>query len=43
MKRSIVGLAVATALAVAPQAYAHHSFAATYHEDQTLQIEGELV
>ncbi|HEX5110943.1 MAG TPA: DUF6152 family protein [Vicinamibacterales bacterium] len=43
MKRSLVGLAVATALAVAPQAYAHHSFAATYHEDQTVQIEGELV
>ena len=25
------------------QAYAHHSFAATYLEDQTVTIEGELV
>ena len=43
MKRCLVGLAVAAALVVAAQAYAHHSFAATYHEDQRVQIEGELV
>ena len=43
MKRCLVGLAVAAALAVAVQAYAHHSFAATYFEDQKVQIEGELV
>jgi hypothetical protein len=28
---------------VGSRAYAHHSFAATYLEDQTVQIEGELV
>ena len=43
MKRCLVGLAVAAALVVAVQAYAHHSFAATYFEDQKVQIEGELV
>ena len=43
MKRCLVGLAVAAALVVAVQAYAHHSFAATYLEDQRVQIEGELV
>ena len=25
------------------QLYAHHSFAATYHEDKTIKIEGKLV
>ncbi len=43
MKRYLVGLAVAAALVVAARAYAHHSFAATYLEDQRVQIEGELV
>ena len=43
MQRYLVGLAVAAALVVAAQAYAHHSFAATYFEDQRVQIEGELV
>ena len=43
MKRCLVGLAVAAALVVAAQAYAHHSFAATYLEDKSVQIEGELV
>jgi hypothetical protein len=43
MKRYLVGLALAAALVVAAQAYAHHSFAATYLEDQSVQIEGELV
>ena len=43
MKRYLVVLAVAAGSLVAAQAYAHHSFAATYLEDQTVQIEGELV
>ena len=43
MKRSLVALAVAATLVVAARAYAHHSFAATYFEDKTVQIEGELV
>jgi len=43
MKRYLVVLAVAAASFVAAKAYAHHSFAATYLEDQTVQIEGELV
>ena len=43
MKRYLViGLVAAASLAGA-QAYAHHSFAATYLEDQTVTIEGELV
>jgi len=43
MKRFlVVGFVAAAALAGA-QAYAHHSFAATYLEDQTVQVEGELV
>ena len=29
--------------ALATQLYAHHSFTATYHEDQTVTIEGKLV
>ena len=43
MKRYLVVLAVAAASLVAARAYAHHSFAATYHEDQTVQIEGTLM
>src|SRR3990167_3647947 len=43
MKRYLVVLSVAAASLIAAQAYAHHSFAATYLEDQTVQIEGELV
>src|SRR4029450_888838 len=43
MKRYLVVLAAAAGLMFAAQAYAHHSFAATYLEDQTVQIEGELV
>ena len=34
----IVGLVTPAALL-----YAHHSFAATYHEDRTVKIEGKLV
>jgi hypothetical protein len=46
MKRYLVVLSVAAAAVLAgfgARAYAHHSFAATYHEDQTVTIEGELV
>jgi len=46
MKRYlVVGLVVAAAsICLGTQAtYAHHSFAATYLEDQTVTIEGELV
>jgi hypothetical protein len=30
-------------IAASVQLYAHHSFAATYHEDRTVKIEGKLV
>ena len=44
MKRLLVVLIVAGACALgATKAYAHHSFAATYLEDQSVTIEGELV
>ena len=43
MKRYLVILLVAAAALVGARASAHHSFAATYLEDQTVQIEGELV
>ena len=43
MKRLLVVLLVAGACALATTAYAHHSFAATYLEDQSVTIEGELV
>src|ERR1043166_8647256 len=46
MKRYLVVLFVAVAaitLGASARAYAHHSFAATYLEDQTVTIEGELV
>ena len=45
MKRYLAVLLVATAavLAGANRASAHHSFAATYLEDQQVTIEGELV
>ena len=43
MKRFLVIGLVAAAALVGAQAYAHHSFAATYLEDQTVQIEGDLV
>jgi hypothetical protein len=38
----VLGLTVA-ALVAATQAYAHHSFAATYLEGQSVTIEGDLV
>ena len=43
MKRSLVVLLVAGACMFGGRAYAHHSFAATYLEDQEISIEGELV
>jgi uncharacterized protein DUF6152 len=43
MKRYLVALLVAGGFALGAQAYAHHSFAATYLEDQSVTIEGELV
>ena len=43
MKRYLVIGLVAAAAFVGSQAYAHHSFAATYLEDQTVRVEGELV
>ena len=46
MKRFLAVLLFAAAAVVVgagAKAYAHHSFAATYLEDQTVTIEGELV
>jgi len=42
MKRLLVVL-IAVAFVSGAQAYAHHSFAATYFEDKTAKIEGKLV
>src|SRR5207237_10391723 len=38
-----VALLVAGSLACAVHLYAHHSFTATYHEDQTVKIEGKMI
>ena len=43
MKRRLLALLVVTAFISGMQLYAHHSFAATYHEDKTVKIEGTLV
>ena len=43
MKRHLVILLVAAASVAGTRALAHHSFAATYLEDQMVTIEGELV
>jgi hypothetical protein len=43
MKRYLVILVVAAAALMGTRANAHHSFAATYLEDQTVTIEGDLV
>jgi hypothetical protein len=43
MKAKLLVLLIAVAIAGAAQAYAHHSFAATYFEDRTVRIEGKLV
>jgi uncharacterized protein DUF6152 len=41
--RSKFGAALAGALLLAAPAFAHHSFTATYDENTTVKIEGELV
>jgi len=43
MKLKLFVSVLAVALLAASQARAHHSFAATYLEDRTMQIEGKLV
>src|SRR6202007_1812389 len=44
MKRTLLGLVIAAgAIVSAGRAYAHHSFAATYFEDKTQKVEGNLV
>ena len=43
MKRSIFALAVIGTMLFVGQLYAHHSFAATYHDDQTQKIEGTVI
>lgn len=45
MKRYLLGscASIALALALATPTSAHHSFAATYLEDQSVTIEGEIV
>ena len=43
MKRYVVAPLAAAILAVGAQAFAHHSFAATYLENQSVTIEGDLV
>ena len=43
MKRKVLFLLMAAAFVFAATAYAHHSFAATYFEDQTTTVEGKLV
>ena len=43
MKHRLLALIVVAAFVSGIQLYAHHSFAATYHEDQTVKIEGTLV
>ena len=43
MNRKVFGLLMAVVLLAGARSYAHHSFAATYFEDKSLTIEGELV
>ena len=43
MKRYLVAPLAAIAIAIGAQAFAHHSFAATYLENQSVTIEGDLV
>jgi Family of unknown function (DUF6152) len=42
-RNPLVFLFFACLFACAAQLYAHHSFTATYHEDQTVKIEGKLI
>jgi hypothetical protein len=43
MKLATFALLVAGAFVAAVPAFAHHSFAATYFEDKTITVEGNLV
>ena len=43
MKLKLTALLIAVAFVSGAQVYAHHSFAATYFEDRTQTIEGNLV
>lgn len=43
MKRPLIALTLATACVCGGRVYAHHSFAATYVENQKTSIEGEVV
>src|SRR6185369_4254570 len=43
MKRMLVALLAVGAFVSGIELYAHHSFAATYREDQTVKIEGTMV
>jgi uncharacterized protein DUF6152 len=43
MKQYLVAPLAVVALAIGAQAFAHHSFAATYLENQSVTIEGDLV
>jgi Family of unknown function (DUF6152) len=43
MKRKMQAFALVAAFALGSQAYAHHSFAATYFEDKTDKVQGKLV
>ena len=43
MKRFLVAVFAVVALAFSAQAWAHHSFAATYLEAQEIRIEGRIV
>jgi hypothetical protein len=43
MKRKLFVLLIAAGFAAGVRAHAHHSFAATYFEDKSVTVEGELV
>lgn len=43
MKRTLLATFAIAVFVSGVQLYAHHSFAATYHEDKTMKIEGDLV
>jgi len=43
VNRKLFGLLMAVVLLAGARSYAHHSFAATYFEDKSMTIEGELV
>jgi hypothetical protein len=43
MKRLLAAAVAASTCAIGAQAFAHHSFAATYIEDKSVTLEGELV